>query len=329
MSKDKHSQDLLALYRSMRLVRTAESSLIKLFADGEVPGFIHLSIGQEACAAGVITALEPQDTFATTHRGHGHVVARGIGLEEFFKELMGRAGGMCGGRGGSMHVSDMQLGVLGANGIVGAGIPIALGSALAHQLRKTGGVALAFFGDGAMAEGVLHESMNLASLWKLPLVFICENNSWSEFSPTERQFVAEVGKLASAFGLGFEQADGNDVQAVAEAARRALAAARSGTPQVLEFLTTRVRGHFEGDPQKYRPEHEAAAMAARDPLLLAANKLRDAGTEPAVLEQIAADCEQQVWQAIEAARADTAPTFADAMADVYTTQHAAASVGGN
>lgn len=325
----RHATQLLDLYHVMQRIRSVENSLIKLFADGEVPGFIHLSIGQEACAAGVVTALEPQDTFATTHRGHGHVVARGIDLELFYKELMGRAGGMCGGRGGSMHVADMQLGVLGANGIVGAGIPIVVGSALAHQLGNTGGVALAFFGDGAMAEGVLHESMNMASLWRLPMIFICENNYWSEFSPIESQFVAKLGSLATSFGLGFEQVDGNDVLAVAEAARRALDAARSGKPQVLELLTTRVRGHFEGDPQKYRPEHEVSEMEERDPLLLAAQKLCDAGIEQAVLEKIAAECEQEIGLAIERSRADSVPTFIDAMADVYTKRSDSAFVGGN
>ncbi len=148
---------LLTLHETMLVIRHSEAALANLFADGEIPGFIHLSLGQEAVAAGICDALEPMDTLATTHRGHGHVIARGMDLESFFKELAGRAGGMCAGRSGSMHVADLSLGILGANGIVGAGIPLALGSALAHQVRGTGGLAVAFFGDGAMAEGALYE----------------------------------------------------------------------------------------------------------------------------------------------------------------------------
>lgn len=184
------AEGLAALYRTMSLIRHVETALTRLFANGEVPGFIHLSIGQEAVAAGVAGVLLPQDSLATTHRGHGHVLARGMDVAGFMKEIMGREGGLCKGRGGSMHVADLSLGILGANGIVGAGIPIALGSAMAHRARKTGGVAVAFFGDGAMAEGVLHETLNMAALWKCPLLLVCENNGWSEFSPTSRQFAA-------------------------------------------------------------------------------------------------------------------------------------------
>ncbi|MFP3941200.1 MAG: thiamine pyrophosphate-dependent enzyme [Thermoanaerobaculia bacterium] len=212
----------------MLRIRRVEERLAGLFADGEVPGFIHLSIGQEAIAAGVASALDPADTIASTHRGHGHALAKGVALDAFFMEIMGRDTGVCRGRGGSMHVADMSVGMLGANGIVGAGIPLAVGSALAHQTRHTGGVAAAFFGDGALAEGVLHESLNLAALWKLPMLFVCENNGWSEFSPTARQFVANVRELAAAFGIESERVDGNDAAAVAQAAARQVTALREG-----------------------------------------------------------------------------------------------------
>ncbi|HMM72604.1 MAG TPA: thiamine pyrophosphate-dependent dehydrogenase E1 component subunit alpha [Rhodocyclaceae bacterium] len=275
-------QSLLALYRSMVLVREVEQALSRLFADNEVPGFIHLSLGQEAISCGVASALQEQDSLATTHRGHGHVLARGIDVEGFFKEIMGRAGGLCKGRGGSMHVADLSLGVLGANGIVGAGIPIALGSAIAHATRKTGGVAVAFFGDGAMAEGVLHETLNMAALWKAPLLFVCENNGWSEFSPTSRQFAAKLEGLAAAFGIAYAKVDGNDVLAVADAARAAASAARSGAgPYVLECMTDRVRGHYEGDPQKYRDVAELQGLAAKDPLARARSRLEQAGVPAA------------------------------------------------
>jgi pyruvate dehydrogenase E1 component alpha subunit len=318
MAKKKDHEQMLAHYRVMRLIRTVESSLIKLFADSEVPGFIHLSIGQEAIAAGVLAALDSRDTIATTHRGHGHVIARGIDLNLFFMELMGKAGGICGGRSGSMHVADMDIGILGANGIVGAGIPIALGSALAHSVRKTGGVAVVFFGDGAMAEGVLHESMNLASLWKLPLLFVCENNGWSEFSPTSEQFAAELSELAKAFKIPHVMVDGNDVEAVAAAAADLVDQARTDGPRVLECKTHRVRGHFEGDPQKYRPEGDASISAMIDPLTRAEQALTKHGVGVPVIEAMIAECETRVAAAIEKGRAGVQPDFASALADVYS-----------
>lgn len=314
----KRPDQLLAQYRVMRLIRSVESSLIKLFADGEVPGFIHLSVGQEAIAAGVVTALDERDSIATTHRGHGHVIARGIDVDLFFMELMGKQGGICGGRGGSMHVADMDLGILGANGIVGAGIPIALGSALAHSVRKTGGVAVAFFGDGAMAEGVIHESLNMAALWKLPLLFVCENNGWSEFSPTSRQFAAQLGSLAGAFGIPHLLVDGNDVEAVSAAARNLIAQARTDGPRVLECKTHRVRGHFEGDPQKYRPQEDAGIGAEIDPLKKAEQALVARGVSAKVIAGIVADAEARVAAAIEKGRADAQPDFERALSDVYT-----------
>ena len=263
-------------------------------------------------------ALRDQDTVATTHRGHGHVLARGLSLDHFFKEVMGRAGGACAGRGGSMHVADMTMGIIGANGIVGAGIPIALGSALAHQIRQTGAVAVAFFGDGAMAEGVLHETFNMAALWGLPLLLVCENNGWSEFSPTSRQFVASLEKLAAAFGIAYRRTDGNDVAAVAVAARECVALLRDGKgPLVLECSTQRVRGHYEGDPQKYRPAEELAAMEANDPIARSERALLATGVKPAAIRKLREEVDAQGARAIDAARADPEPVFADAFADVY------------
>jgi len=318
MAKKRGADDLLALYRVMRLIREVENSLIKLFADGEVPGFIHLSVGQEAIAAGVVTALGERDSLATTHRGHGHVIARGIDLDMFFMELLGKQGGICGGRGGSMHVADMDLGILGANGIVGAGIPIALGSALAHAVRKTGGVAVVFFGDGAMAEGVLHETLNMASLWSLPVLFVCENNGWSEFSPTSRQFAAKLGDLAAAFRIPHRMVDGNDVEAVSAASRELVAQVRTGGPRVLECTTHRVRGHYEGDPQKYRPETDAELGSKIDPVKRAEDALAARGVAEGRIAEIAAEIEARVAAAIEKGRADPQPDFERAMSDVYT-----------
>lgn len=309
----------LALYERMSLIRQVEQALTRLFANSEVPGFIHLSIGQEAVAAGVASVMLPQDTLATTHRGHGHVLARGMDVTGFMKEIMGREGGLCRGRGGSMHVADLSLGILGANGIVGAGIPIALGSAMAHAIRQTQGMAVAFFGDGAMAEGVLHESLNMAALYKSPLLLVCENNGWSEFSPTSTQFAAKLAGLSAAFGVNYQQVDGNDVQAVADAAQAASALLRAGQgPVVLECVTHRVRGHFEGDAQKYRDADEINGLDAHDPLGRARLALQAAGTPEAELDAIDARIAAQVEAAVEAARADALPSFEAAVADVYT-----------
>lgn len=314
-------EGLMALYRVVRTIRSVETSLIKLFADGEVPGFIHLSIGQEAVAAGICAALDERDTLATTHRGHGHVLARGLDLELFYKEVTGKAGGVCGGRGGSMHVADMDLGILGANGIVGAGIPIALGSALAHQVRGTQGVAVAFFGDGAMAEGVLHETMNMASLWKLPLLLVCENNGWSEFSPTSRQFVARLEDLADAFKLHYSHVDGNDALSVAELARAVVQRIRAGEgPAIIECSTQRVRGHYEGDAQKYRDQNELANLSSSDPLSRLEARMRESGLTAEEIDGITTEVEAQVERAIVAARADVEPSFEAALRDVYTVQ---------
>lgn len=309
-------EGLTALYRTMSLIRQVETTLTRLFANSEVPGFIHLSIGQEAVAAGIASALLPQDSLATTHRGHGHVLARGMDVTGFMKEIMGREGGLCKGRGGSMHVADLSLGILGANGIVGAGIPIALGSAMAHQARKTGGVAVAFFGDGAMAEGVLHETLNMAALWKCPLLLVCENNGWSEFSPTSRQFSAQLAQLAAAFGASYAKVDGNNVQAVAGAAAQACAQLRAGQgPFVLECMTTRVRGHFEGDAQKYRDAGELESVHENDPLTAARAQLQAEGVDTSTIDQAIA---AEVEAAVEAARADALPTMERAIHDVYT-----------
>jgi len=312
-------QELLSLYETMVLIRRAEERLARLFTDGEVPGFLHLSIGQEAVPAGVCSVLGAADTVASTHRGHGHALAKGVGLREFFAEILGREEGLCRGRGGSIHVADLRVGMLGANGIVGGGLALALGSALAHQVRHSGGVAVAFFGDGAMAEGALHECFNLSALWKLPLVFACENNGWSEFSPLSRQFAAQLGALGKAFGIPWAQADGSDVEAVRAAAERTIAAARRGDgPQILECLTHRWRGHYEGDPQKYRDAGNLSAARGHDPLQVTAARLAALGISGDRVRTLERDVEARIEAAVEAARQGREPDYAAAAADVYT-----------
>ena len=309
---------LIDLYLRMLLVRRAEERLSQLFADGEVPGFLHLSVGQEAVAVGVCAALEDADTIASTHRGHGHALAKGMALDGFFAEIMGRASGVCAGRGGSIHVAEMRVGMLGANGIVGGGLPIALGSAFAHQVKKRPNVAVAFFGDGAMAEGALHECLNLSRLWRLPLVFVCENNGWGEFSPLERLFAANLAALGVAFGIPHEEVDGTDVEAVVAAARRRSEPARRGEgPQILECRTQRWRGHYEGDPQKYREPANLSAARGQDPLAVAAGRLAAGGTGAAELAAHERSIAARVEAAVTAARAAAEPDFAGAAAGVY------------
>ena len=309
----------LELLKTMRLIREAETRLAQLFADGEIPGFIHSSIGQEAVAVGVTAALEPGDTLASNHRGHGHAIAKGVELDRFFLEIMGKADGICRGRGGSMHVADMAAGMLGANGIVAAGVPIAVGSALAHQVRRTGGVAAVFFGDGALAEGALSESLNLASVWKLPVLFVCENNGWSEFSPTACQFAGDACALARSHTLPAVSVDGNDVLTVHAAAHQLAEEARAGGgPRFLECITKRWRGHFEGDPQKYRDPKEMAAGSDDDPIVRLERHLLKGGTPAGEVETALKQAAERVAAAIAKARRAAAPSAAEALADVYT-----------
>lgn len=311
--------ELEDLYRRMLMIRRSEERLQKLFADGEVPGFLHLSIGQEAVPVGVSHHLGDADTVSSNHRGHGHTLAKGVDLEGFFAEIMGRATGLCKGRGGSMHVADLSKGMLGANGIVGAGIPITTGSALALKMQGGGHLAAVYFGDGALAEGVVHECFNIAALWSLPVLFVCENNGWSEFSPTERQLATKLEKLARSFSITYRNVDGNRVEAVAEAAGALVGAMReSPAPAVLECATTRVRGHFEGDRQDYRDAAEIDALDARDPLRLAADTLLEKGTAEAWLQETLATVDAAIEAAVDAARAAPDADVAELLSDVYT-----------
>ena len=318
MSKLTDNMNLPDLYRRMLVVRRSEERLMALFADGLVPGFIHLSIGQEAVAIGVISQLEAEDTVASTHRGHGHAIAKGLSLRGFFAELLGRADGLCGGRGGSMHVADMSVGMLGANGIVGAGASIAVGSGLAHKTLGRRAIAVAVFGDGALAEGLLHETLNMAKLLAVPLLVICENNGWSEFSPTDRQIAFTLERLSAAYGITYAKADGNDVGEVYAAAASLIEQVRAGAPAILECITSRVRGHYEGDAQKYRDVDEIEALAARDPIRITAEQLLANGLSSEEIAEIARAVEREVDGALAEAKAAPEPDFDAAMADVYT-----------
>lgn len=312
--------DLISLYKDMLRIRLAEERLAELFADGGVPGFIHLSIGQEAVAVGVVSALRPDDTIASNHRGHGHALAKGLDLTAFYLELMGKDEGLCRGRGGSMHVADLSKGMLGANGIVGAGMSIAVGSALAHKSLGNDQLAVVFFGDGALAEGLLHESINLAKILGLPVLFVCENNGWSEFSATSEQIAFDLESLAAGYGLKYLCVEGSDVREVAEAARQQISDTRAHSmPSVLECKTLRVRGHFEGDAQKYRTM-DGKEVEDHDPLRVATRALLADGMSEADLAEIRRLVGVEIDIAVEDARKGSTPNFDDALADVYAHQ---------
>ncbi|HVZ52903.1 MAG TPA: thiamine pyrophosphate-dependent dehydrogenase E1 component subunit alpha [Pseudolabrys sp.] len=254
----RNDDGFLDLHYSMLRVRRVEERLLQVFSEGKIPGFIHVSIGQEAVASGVCSCLTPADTIFTTHRGHGHTLAKGMELKPFMAEIFGRANGSCHGNSGSMHVASKEAGVGGANGIVGAGMPIALGSAFASAFKGEDSVTVAFFGDGASNQGTFHESMNLAALWNLPLIFVCENNGWAQFSAQKSYMkVDNIYRRAEGYGMPGVFVDGEDVLKVREGMQQAVARARAGLgPTLLECKTHRWFGHFAGDPQKYRPSND-------------------------------------------------------------------------
>jgi 2-oxoisovalerate dehydrogenase E1 component len=301
--------ELLEMQRRMLLIRGFEERVADLYRDGLVPGFVHLSIGQEASAVGACWPLRTNDVITSTHRGHGHCLAKGLDPLGMFAELMGRAEGTNRGRGGSMHIADPKLGIYGANGIVAAGLPIAVGAATASQIRGGNAVAVAFFGDGAVAQGAFHEALNLAAVWQLPVIFFCENNGYSEFSPTETQHATTLEHRAAGYAMAFHHVDGNDVVATAAKMRDAIESIRSGAgPVIVEASTYRWHGHYEGDPQRYRSSEELSAWQERDPLVLHRRRLIDAGiseTEIKMLEESVAD---QLDEAVERARTLPAPS---------------------
>ena len=296
--------DLLEMQQRMLLIRGFEDRVAGLYRDGLVPGFVHLSIGQEAAAVGACWPLRSDDVITSTHRGHGHCLAKGLDPLGMFAELMGRAEGTNHGRGGSMHIADPRIGIFGANGIVAAGLPIAVGAATASQIRGGEEVAVAFFGDGAVAQGAFHEALNLAAVWQLPVIFFCENNGYSEFSPTEAQNATTLERRAVGYAMEFHPVDGNDVVATAITMGDAVERTRSGSgPVMIEATTYRWHGHYEGDPQRYRSPEELSAWQDRDPLVLHRQWLIDSGiteTEIKALEELVAD---QLDEAVERARA--------------------------
>jgi len=307
--------DLVEMHRRMLLIRGFEQRVADLYRDGEVPGFVHLSIGQEATAVGACWPLQSADVITSTHRGHGHCLAKGLDPLGMFAELMGKDQGTNRGRGGSMHIADPTLGIFGANGIVAAGLPIAVGAATAGQLRADGSVAVAFFGDGASAQGAFHEAVNLAAVWELPVVFFCENNGYAEFSPASTQHAASLEQRAAGYGIGFVAVDGNDVAATASVMDEVVLGARAGHgPVVVEATTYRWHGHYEGDPQRYRSPEERSEWEGRDPLLAHERRLRSVGVGDDEITSLETSVADQLDEAVEAARRLADPR-ADSLAD--------------
>jgi acetoin:2,6-dichlorophenolindophenol oxidoreductase subunit alpha len=293
----------LEMLRAMQEIRLFEQECGRLFARGEVRGTTHLCEGQEAVSVGACRALRDGDSMTCTYRGHGATIAMGAPLDESFGEIFGRAKGLCGGKGGSMHLTDMRVGALGSHAIVGAHLPIANGAAFEALYRGTGAVHVCFFGDGSTNIGAFHESLNLAGIWKLPVVFVCENNLYGEYSPLPTTTPIErLADRAASYGMPGERIDGNRVLEVREAVAVAVERARAGEgPTLIEAMTYRQKGHSRTDPAKYRPEGELEEWLARDPILLHAKWLAEAGVDQDAIDATGEAAREAVAEALERA----------------------------
>jgi len=306
MSRDR----LLLLYERMLKIRHFEERVKDLFAAGEMPGFVHLYLGQEAVAVGACAGLNDDDYITSTHRGHGHIIAKGGDLKRMMAELYGKATGYNKGKGGSMHIADPGLGILGANGIVGAGLPIATGAGLSAKLRKSGQVAVCFFGDGASNQGTFHEAINIAAAFSLPVVYVCENNLYAVGTRQSKvRKIEDIADRSAGYGIPGLIVDGNDVMAVYEACQEAIDRARAGLgPTLVECKTYRWRTHFEGEPDTYRPREEVAAWLKREPIAPYRRRLVERGilTEDEA-DQIVARVVNELDEAVEFARMSALP----------------------
>jgi pyruvate dehydrogenase E1 component alpha subunit len=329
------NSQLLDLYRTLVMIREFELRAIDERRQGLIPGFIHPYIGEEACAVGACAALNREDVITSTHRGHGHLIAKGGDVKYMMAELAAREPGYCAGKGGSLHMTDFDLGIMGANGIVAGGIPMAVGAALAFKMQdatpppvppsKGRGVkvALSFFGDGATNEGAFHEALNLAGLWKLPIIFFCENNQYGEGTPQHKQApIRQLSLRAASYGMPGVTIDGNDVLAVYEATSEAVTRARAGEgPTFIEGMTYRYRGHYEGDPQVYRPRAEVEAWQTRDPIPRFKRVLVERGVAEAQIEALDGEVIQTLDNAVAFARAAPPARAQDTLVGVYGDTH--------
>ncbi len=322
MSDDISNETLLDLHQRMVRIRHFEETAGKMMEDGKIPGALHLYVGEEAVASGVMAHLSNQDQITSTHRGHGHLIAKGGEFDRMFAELYGRATGYCKGKGGSMHISNMDLGMLGANGIVGGGPPIAMGAAFSNKFRKTDNVACCFFGDGASNEGSFHEAANMAALYKLPAIFVCENNGYGEYTPqANHQAIVDVADRAPGYGMPGVVVDGMDVIAVYEAAGEAIARARAGEgPTLLECKTYRYYDHVgvRGMGLSYRTDEEVEEWQKKDPI----DQFEARLAEQEVLsveaaEAVHVDVKEQIEAAIKFAEDSPYPDPEAILEDVY------------
>ena len=304
-------------YRDMLLIRAFEEKVEELFRAGELPGFLHVAVGQEAIAVGVCRAMEEGDVFGSTHRAHGHTLAKGTPPNEVMAELYGKREGCSGGYGGSMHLYDVERGNLGANAVVGGGIPAMVGAGLAFKLREEARAAVAFFGDGATNIGTFHESLNLAQLWELPVLFVCENNRWAESTPASQQLpIEDLTQRAVAYGMESVRVDGQDVDEVYSQAVRALERVRGGGGPIFFLCEThRFLGHYVGDPQVYREKDEGKKLREQhDPLDGIRERLELSDDE---LQEIESEVRETVQEAVEFARNGTDPDPDDALRNIY------------
>ncbi|ROM72984.1 ABC transporter substrate-binding protein [Pseudomonas brassicacearum] len=321
MSTSLTHDQLLHAYQVMRTIRAFEERLHVEFATGEIPGFVHLYAGEEASAAGVMAHLGDNDCIASNHRGHGHCIAKGVDVYGMMAEIYGKKTGVCQGKGGSMHIADFEKGMLGANGIVGAGAPLVVGAALAARMKGTDSVAVVFFGDGGSNEGAVFEAMNMASVWNLPCLFVAENNGYAEATASNWSVACDhIADRAAGFGMPGVTVDGFDFFAVHEAAGAAVERARAGEgPSLIEVKLTRYYGHFEGDAQTYRaPDEVKHFRENQDCLMQFRERTTRAGLLSAEqLDQIDKEVELLIDNAVFKAKSDPKPTAADLLTDVY------------
>jgi len=302
------------------MIRHFDEKSVELYRAQEIPGFLHPYVGEEATAVGVCANLRDDDYITSTHRGHGHLIAKGGHLDKMMAELYAKTTGYCKGKGGSMHIADVSLGILGANGIVGAGIPIATGAALSAQMRKTDQVVVSFFGDGASNQGVFHESLNLASIWELPVVYVCENNQYGMGTPQEEhQKITDISLRAAAYDMPGMSIDGNDVIKVYETANEAISKARMGQgPTLIECKTYRLLGHHAGDPgTAYRTRDEVEEWKQNDPILRLKSLLLEKGISETELEEVNMAVSEELEKAVEFAKSSPSPEPIDALEDLF------------
>ncbi len=317
-------EDLLKAYRRMRMIRQFEDAVHEEFSAGNIPGFVHLYAGEEASGVGVCMHLDDRDYIASTHRGHGHCIAKGCDEQGMMAEIFGKKDGLCGGKGGSMHIADLSRGMMGANGIVGGGPPLICGAALTAKTLKTGGVAVAFMGDGASNQGTTFESYNFAKVYNFPAIFVVEDNGYAESTASAWSVAGSQVKRGEGFGMPAVQVDGNDFFAVYDAAREAVERARNGGgPSLLHVKLMRYYGHFEGDAITYKaPDEVAKYKAANDCLMLFRSRVTEAGLlDGGQLDEIDRGCQERIAHCVASAKAAPQPTEADLLTDIYTSPY--------